>query len=270
MSAQTEIRRITVPEIAARKRPEQPIVSLTAYSAPLAELMDEHVDIILVGDSVGMVVHGMPSTTGVTMEMMIMHGQAVMRGSKRALVVVDMPFGSYEESPEQAFRNAARMMAETGCGAVKLEGGQRMAETIRFLTMRGIPVMGHVGLTPQATHVMGGFRAQGRDRDSWPDFIADIKAVADAGCFSIVIEGVMEELADRMTEAVLVPTIAIGGSARCDGQVLVLQDMLGIFDRVPRFVKKFGNLGPDAESAIKAFAAAVRDRSFPGPEHAYR
>lgn len=269
MSAQAPVKRITVPQIAERKG-GTPIVALTAYTAPLAALVDQHAEVILVGDSLGMVVHGLSSTIGVTLEMMILHGQAVMRGSSRAMVVIDMPFGSYEESPEQAFRNAARVMAETGCGAVKLEGGARMAETIRFLTTRGIPVMGHVGLTPQATLTMGGFKTQGRDEATWPAHIEDARAVAAAGAFSIVVEGVMEGLADRITDAVAVPTIGIGASARCDGQILVLDDMLGLSGRVPRFVKKFSDLGPRTDEAIAAYAAAVRDRSFPAPEQTYR
>lgn len=271
MSAQppAPLKRITVPQIAARKG-DVPIVALTAYTAPVAAMVDKHADVILVGDSLGMVVHGLPSTIGVTLDMMILHGQAVMRGSSRALVVIDMPFGSYEESPQQAFRNAARILAETGAAAVKLEGGVRMAETIRFLTTRGIPVMGHVGLTPQSTLAMGGFKTQGRDQDDWPAHIADAKAVADAGAFSIVIEGVMEKLADQMTDAVPCPTIGIGASVRCDGQILVLDDMLGLSGRVPRFVKKFGDLGPRAESAIKAYADAVRNRQFPEDEQVYR
>ncbi|MBU3030279.1 3-methyl-2-oxobutanoate hydroxymethyltransferase [Paracoccus marinaquae] len=269
MSAQAPVKRITVPQIAARKG-DVPIVALTAYTAPMAALVDAHAEVILVGDSLGMVVHGLTSTIGVTLEMMILHGQAVMRGSRQAMVVIDMPFGSYEESPEQAFRNAARVMTETGCGAVKLEGGARMAETIRFLTSRGIPVMGHVGLTPQATLTMGGFKTQGRDQDSWPAHIEDARAVAEAGAFSVVVEGVMEALADRITEAVAVPTIGIGASARCDGQILVLDDMLGLSGRVPRFVKKFGDLGPRADEAIATYAAAVRDRSFPAADQTYR
>ncbi|MCF3972447.1 3-methyl-2-oxobutanoate hydroxymethyltransferase [Paracoccus salsus] len=269
MSAQAPITRITAPRIAARKG-GTPIVALTAYTAPMAAMVDAHADLILVGDSLGMVVHGLPSTIGVTLDMMILHGQAVMRGSARAMVVIDMPFGSYEESPRQAFHNAARLMAETGCGAVKLEGGARMAETIRFLVERGIPVMGHVGLTPQATNTMGGFKTQGRDQASWPAHIGDAQAVASAGAFSLVVEGVMEGLADQITEAVAIPTIGIGASAGCDGQILVLDDMLGLSGRVPRFVRKFGDLGPRAEDAIAAYAAAVRDRSFPAPDQTYR
>ncbi|MGP9804548.1 3-methyl-2-oxobutanoate hydroxymethyltransferase [Paracoccus sp. NSM] len=269
MSAQAPVKRITVPQIAARKG-EVPIVALTAYTAPMAALVDAHAEVILVGDSLGMVVHGLPSTIGVTLEMMILHGQAVMRGSSRAMVVIDMPFGSYEESPEQAFRNAARVLAETGAAAVKLEGGARMAPTIRFLVERGIPVMAHVGLTPQATLVMGGFRTQGKDQASWDAHVADAVAVAEAGAFSVVVEGVYEGLADRITDSVPIPTIGIGASARCDGQILVLDDMLGLSGRVPRFVRKFGDLGPRADEAIAAYAAAVRDRSFPAEAQLYR
>ena len=269
MSVHAPVKRITAPDIASRKG-GTPIVALTAYTAPLAALVDEHAEVILVGDSLGMVVHGLPSTIGVTVEMMILHGQAVMRGSQRAMVVVDMPFGSYEESPEQAFRNGARIMAETGAGALKLEGGVRMAETIRFLTQRGIPVMGHIGLTPQATNTMGGFKTQGRNQDDWPAHIADAQAVSEAGAFSVVVEGVMEALADQITQAIPVPTIGIGASARCDGQILVLDDMLGLSGRVPRFVRKFGDLGPQTAEAIAAYASAVRDRSFPSDEQVYR
>lgn len=269
MSIQAPIKRVTVPQIADSKG-STPIVALTAYTAPMASLVDEHAEVILVGDSLGMVVHGLPSTVGVTIGMMILHGQAVMRGSKRAMVVIDMPFGSYEESPEQAFRNAARIMTETGAGAVKLEGGMRMADTIAFLTSRGIPVMGHVGLTPQATNTMGGFRTQGRDQSDWPAHIRDAEAVADAGAFAIVVEGVTEGLADRITAAVAAPTIGIGASVNCDGQILVLDDMLGLSGRVPRFVRKFGDLGPRASDAIAAYAEAVRDRSFPGDAQVYR
>lgn len=269
MSAQAPVKRITVPQIAARKG-DVPIVALTAYTAPMAALVDTHAEIILVGDSLGMVVHGLSSTIGVTLEMMILHGQAVMRGSSRAMVVIDMPFGSYEESPEQAFRNAARVLAETGAAAVKLEGGARMAPTIRFLVERGIPVMAHVGLTPQATLVLGGFRTQGKDQATWDAHIADAVAVAEAGAFSVVIEGVYEGLADRITDSVAIPTIGIGASARCDGQILVLDDMLGLSGRVPRFVRKFGDLGPRADEAIAAYAAAVRDRSFPAEAELYR
>ena len=261
--------RITPGDIRGRKG-RQPVVCLTAYTTPIAQLVDSACDVTLVGDSVGMVLHGLPSTLGVTMEMMILHGRAVARGLTQACLVIDMPFGSYEEGPEQAFRNAVRLIAETDAQAVKLEGGRHMAETVRFLVQRGIPVMGHVGLTPQSTHIMGGFKTQGRDQASWPAHVADAEAVAEAGAFSVVVEGVMEALADRITAQVAIPTIGIGGSANCDGQILVLDDMLGMSDRVPRFVRKFGQLGAHVDRAVADYAAAVRDRSFPGPENVYR
>ncbi len=264
----TPTRRITAPQIAARKG-GQPIVSLTSYHAHTAAIVERHCDFILVGDSVGMVMHGMENTTGVTLELMILHGQAVVRGTSRALIVVDMPFGSYEESPQIAFRNATRIMKETQCGAVKLEGGAPMAATIRFLVDRGVPVMGHIGLTPQSTHVMGGFKTQGRDAATWDAHVADAVAVADAGAFAVVVEGVVEPLAVRITEAVPVPTIGIGASAQCDGQILVLEDMLGLNPWVPRFVKVYGDLGPMIERAVEGYAGEVRDRSFPGEAQTY-
>lgn len=269
MSAQAPVKRVTAPQIRALKG-ETPIVALTAYTAPMAALVDPHAEVILVGDSLGMVVHGLPTTLGVTMEMMILHAQAVMRGSERAMVVVDMPFGSYEESPSQAFRNAARIMSETGAGAVKLEGGARMADTIAFLSASGIPVMGHIGLTPQATHSLGGFKTQGRDRASWPAHIHDAKSVADAGAFCVVIEGVTEGLANQITEAIEIPTIGIGASPLCDGQILVLDDMLGLSGRVPRFVRKFADFAERGDAAIAAYAAAVRAREFPSGAELYR
>lgn len=270
MSAQTEtVRRNTAPQIMARKGGE-PIVSLTSYHAHTAAIVDRYADFILVGDSLGMVMHGMESTVGVPMDLMIMHGRAVVRGTKRALIVVDMPFGSYEESPNVAFRNAAMIMKETQCGAVKLEGGARMAETIHFLTQRGIPVMAHVGLTPQSTHVLGGFKTQGRDEESWPAHLADIRAVTEAGAFAAVIEGVVEPLARKMTEEVPIPTIGIGASPACDGQILVLEDMLGLSDWVPKFVKKYGALGAAIDEAVHAYADEVKARTFPGPEHIYQ
>jgi len=267
--AQKPVRRITVPQIAARKGGE-PIVSLTSYHAHTAAIVDNYADFILVGDSLGMVMHGMETTVGVPMDLMIMHGRAVVRGTKRALVVVDMPFGSYEESPNMAFRNAAKVMKETQCGAVKLEGGRRMAETIRFLTERGVPVMGHIGLTPQSSHVMGGFKTQGRDEETWPSHIADAKAVAEAGAFALVVEGVVEPLADEITKAVDIPTIGIGASASCDGQILVLEDMLGLNPRPPKFVKVYGNLLAEIESSVKAYAEDVRARTFPTEDQVYR
>lgn len=276
MSVQSEVKRITAPDIRARKGGE-PVVMLTSYHAHTAALVDRYCDVILVGDSLGNVMHGFETTVPVTLEMMILQGRAVMRGSQRALVVVDMPFGSYEASKEQAFHSAARIMKETGCGAVKLEGGRHMAETIQFLTSRGIPVMGHIGLTPQSINSLGSFRAQGRDEatniengENLPGPIEeDGKAVAEAGAFSMVIEAVAEPLARRITERVAVPTIGIGGSPYCDGQVLVLEDMLGLSPKVPKFVRRYGNLGPEIEKAVQAYAHDVRSRAFPGPENVY-
>jgi 3-methyl-2-oxobutanoate hydroxymethyltransferase len=270
MSSQTEqIRRNTVPQIAKRKGGE-PIVSLTSYHAHTAAIVDRYADFILVGDSLGMVMHGMESTIGVPLDLMIMHGRAVVRGTRRALIVVDMPFGSYEESPNMAFRNAARVMKETGCGAIKIEGGKRMAETIRFLVERGIPVMAHIGLTPQSSHVMGGFKTQGRDEDTWPLHIDDARAVAEAGAFAVVVEGVVEPLAQEITKAVDIPTIGIGASAQCDGQILVLEDMLGMNPWTPKFVKVYGDLGPMIEDSVRRYAEEVKARSFPSEDQVYR
>jgi 3-methyl-2-oxobutanoate hydroxymethyltransferase len=268
MSIQEQIKRLTAPDIRARKNGE-PIVSLTAYHAHTARLVDKYCDVILVGDSLGMVMHGLETTVPVTLEMMILQGHAVMRGSSRALVVVDMPFGSYEASKEQAFMNAARVMKETGCGAIKVEGGRRLAETIAFLTERGVPVMGHVGLTPQAINTIGSFRAQGREEKDWGPIEDDAKAVADAGAFSLVIEAVAEPLARRITGQVAIPTIGIGASPACDGQILVLEDMLGLSPRVPKFVRRYGDIGPGIEAAVKNYADDVRKRAFPGPDQVY-
>ncbi len=268
MSATAKKRAPMPMDIRARKGGE-PLVSLTAYTTPMAELMDAHCDFVLVGDSVGMVLHGLPSTLGVTMEMMILHGQAVARGLNSAMMVVDMPFGSYEESKEQAFRNGARLMAETGAGAVKLEGGVAMAETIAFLVGRGVPVMAHVGLTPQSINTLGGYKVQGRDADA-ERVVADAKAVADAGAFAVVLEKVPEGLSNRITGEVDIPTIGIGASAGCDGQILVLDDMLGLFTAFKaKFVKRFAELGATAEEAIVQYAADVKARKFPGPEHVF-
>ncbi len=268
MSAVVQAKRVTVPEIRAHKN-AKPVVCLTCYHAHTARLLDEHVDLMLVGDSLGMVMHGMENTLGVTLDMMILHGHAVMRGSKRALIVVDMPFGSYEESPQIAFRNAARVIQETGCTAVKLEGGARMAETIRYLTSRGIPVMAHIGLTPQMIQVFGGFKTQGRTEAEWPAIEADAKAVAEAGAFSLVLEGMAEPLAAKITREIAIPTIGIGASAECDGQILVLEDLLGLNPAPPRFVREYASLGADIEAAVKGYAADVRARKFPGAENVY-
>jgi len=268
MSVQTQTRRITVPEIRAHKG-QQPVVVLTCYHAHTARLLDRHVDIMLVGDSLGMVMHGLETTLGVTLDMMITHAKAVMRGSSRALVTVDMPFGSYEESPPVAFRNAARILQETGATAVKLEGGARTAETIHYLTQRGIPVMGHIGLTPQSVHVMGGFKTVGRTETDWPAILADAQAVSQAGAFSVVLEGMAEPLAAHVTAEIAIPTIGIGASAACDGQVLVMEDMLGLNPNPPKFVRQYAQLGPAIEEAVAAYARDVRDRRFPGVENVY-
>src|SRR5881392_3628490 len=269
MSVQSAIKRKTAPDIRARKNGE-PIVMLTSYHAHTAALVDKYCDVILVGDSLGMVMHGLETTVPVTLEMMILQGHAVMRGSSRALVVVDMPFGSYEASKEQAFMNAARVMKETGCGAIKVEGGKRLAETIAFLAERGVPVMGHVGLTPQAINTIGSFRAQGREEKDWGPIEDDAKAVADAGAFSLVIEAVAEPLARRITGQVAIPTIGIGASPACDGQILVLEDMLGLSPRVPKFVKRYGSLAAMIEESVKAYAEEVRARAFPTSDHVYK
>jgi 3-methyl-2-oxobutanoate hydroxymethyltransferase len=268
MSVQEQIKRVTAPDIRARKGGD-PIVCLTSYHAHTARLVDKYCDVILVGDSLGMVMHGLETTVPVTLDMMILQGHAVMRGSKQALVVVDMPFGSYEASKEQAFMSAARVMKETGCGAIKVEGGRRLAETVSFLTQRGVPVMGHIGLTPQAINTIGSFRAQGREEKDWAQIEDDAKAVADAGAFSIVIEAVAEPLARRITGQVAVPTIGIGASVACDGQVLVLEDMLGLSPRVPKFVKRYGDIGPSIAKAVEDYAREVRERTFPAQEHTY-
>ena len=268
MSATARKKAPNAEDIRARKGSE-PLVSLTAYTTPMARLMDDHCDFVLVGDSVGMVLHGLESTLGVTMEMMILHGQAVARGLNNAMMVIDMPFASYEENPAQAFRNAARLMAETGAGAVKLEGGVEMAETIRFLVKRGIPVMAHIGLTPQSINTLGGYKVQGRD-DQAEAVLADAHAVAKAGAFSVVLEKVPQGLADQITAEIAIPTIGIGASAGCDGQILVVDDMVGFFTAFkPKFVKRYADLGPLAEAAIAEYAADVRARTFPAKEHVF-
>ncbi|SEL54711.1 ketopantoate hydroxymethyltransferase [Xaviernesmea oryzae] len=250
---------------------QRPIVSLTAYTTPIARLLDPHVDLLLVGDSLGMVLYGMESTLGVTLEMMIAHGQAVMRGSQTACVVVDLPFGSYQASKEQAFLSAARVMKETGCSAVKLEGGAEMAETVAFLTARGIPVLGHVGLMPQLVNTAGGYRSLGRNDKEAETIRRDAKSIEAAGAFAIVIEGTIEPLARAITESLTIPTIGIGASPACDGQILVSDDMLGLFsDFTPRFVKHFATLGPQISAAAAAYADEVKARTFPAIEHTFQ
>ncbi len=265
---QESVKRITVPDIAGRKGGE-PIVCLTAYDAPMAALLDPHCDVLLVGDSLGMAVHGLPNTVGVTLEMMILHGQAVMRGARRAMVVVDMPFGSYEGGKEVAYANCVRVMKETGAQAVKLETSIEMAEIVVFLVKRGIPVMGHVGLRPQAILAEGGFKAKGRTESERDRVLAEARAVAEAGAFCIVIEGVAESLAREITETIDAPTIGIGASAACDGQVLVVNDMLGMFDWTPKFVRKYADLRTDIDRAAAAFASDVKTRRFPAEVETY-
>ncbi|WP_062228332.1 3-methyl-2-oxobutanoate hydroxymethyltransferase [Aureimonas frigidaquae] len=268
MSANAPIRSLTPPDIRARKGGDK-LACLTAYTTPMARLADKHCDIVLVGDSLGMVVHGLPNTLGVTLDMMLLHGRAVMRGAERALVVVDLPFGAYEAGPTQAFAAAARLMAETGCGAVKLEGGAEMAPTVAFLTQRGIPVMAHVGLVPQRVQSFGGYKVQGRGPDGMR-VAEDARAMAQAGAFAIVLEKVVEPLAREITAMLDVPTIGIGASPACDGQILVMDDILGIFtDFQPKFVKRYAELGTAAEAAIAAYAQEVRDGRFPAAEHCF-
>jgi 3-methyl-2-oxobutanoate hydroxymethyltransferase len=268
MSRHADSKRLAAPDISGRKG-GQPIVALTAYHAHTAAIADKYVDFLLVGDSLGMVMHGFESTLPVPLDLMIMHGRAVMRGAKRALIVVDMPFGSYEESPAHAFHNAAKVIKETQCGAIKLEGGRRMGETIRFLTERGIPVMAHIGLTPQSINVLGGFKTQGRTRDQWAAIEEDARIVAEAGAFSVVLEALSEPLAAKITKTLAIPTIGIGASPSCDGQILVMEDMLGLSPRVPKFVKEFGKVGKAIEAAIASYAEDVRARAFPAPENTY-
>jgi 3-methyl-2-oxobutanoate hydroxymethyltransferase len=263
------MKRLTVPKLRAMKGGE-PIVMLTAYTARMAQLLDAHCDLLLVGDSLGQVIYGLPSTVPVTLELMCAHGAAVVRGSWHSLVAVDMPFGSYEASPEQAFASAARILKETGAAAVKLEGGEAMAETIAFLSSRGIPVIGHVGLTPQAVNALGGYGARGKSEAEAKKILADAKAVDRAGAFLLVLEGVMEEIAAEATRAVSCPTIGIGASPSCDGQVLVTEDMLGLFERTPRFVKRYDDMAARIEAAASTYAAEVRGRTFPGEEQIYR
>ena len=262
------LKRLTVPAIRNRKGGE-PLVMLTAYTVRTAQLLDPHCDMLLVGDSLGQVIYGLPSTVPVTLEMMAAHGAAVVRGSYHAVVVIDMPFGSYEASPQQAFESAAFLLKQTGAAAVKLEGGEAMASTVRFLSERGIPVMGHVGLTPQAVNVLGGYGARGRNEAEAAKIVADATAVADAGAFAVVIEGVMEPIAIAITQAIACPTIGIGASAQCDGQVLVAEDMLGLFERTARFVKRYEDMAGRISAAAETYAGEVRARTFPGVEQVY-
>lgn len=269
MSTHLNNTRITVPQIRQRKGKEK-IVCLTAYSTPIAKILDPLVDVLLVGDSVGMVVHGLPSTVGVSLEMMIMHGQAVVRGASLALVVIDLPFGSYERSKEQAYESAVRVMRETGCHAVKLEVNEYMAETVEFLVKRGVPVMGHIGLRPQSVNAEGGFKVKGRSESERVQILKEARQLAHAGAFAIVVEGVVEELAREITLAVSVPTIGIGASRTCDGQILVVDDMLGLFERTPKFVRRYGTLHAHIGNAVARYASDVRSGIFPDSAECYQ
>jgi 3-methyl-2-oxobutanoate hydroxymethyltransferase len=269
VSKQLSSRRLTVPDIRALKGHEK-IVCLTAYTAPIAALLDPHVDLLLVGDSLGMVVHGLPTPTAVTLEMMILHGQAVVRASSHALVVVDLPFGTFEASPEQAYLTSVRVLKETGCQAVKIEAGEALADTVAFLVQRGVPVMGHVGLRPQAVHIDGGFKAKGRTDDERARVIAEAQAVDAAGCFSIVLEGVAESLAEEITRTVRATTVGIGASPSCDGQILVTDDMLGVFEWTPKFVRRYADLRSTISDAVAQYASDVRAATFPGDAEVYR
>jgi 3-methyl-2-oxobutanoate hydroxymethyltransferase len=267
------MRRLTIPAIRRRKVDgvtQEPIVMLTAYTARQAQLLDEHCDLLLVGDSLGQVIYGLDSSVPVTLDMMIAHGAAVVRGSYHAAVLVDLPFGTYEASPEAAFATASRVLKETGCAGVKLEGGEAMAETVAFLTARGIPVMGHVGLTPQAVNVLGGYNARGRSDAEAQKIVGDARALDDAGAFAVVVEGVVEPIAIEVTKAISCPTIGIGGSVECDGQVLVTEDMLGMFERVPRFVKRYEDLASVISRAAETYAKEVRSRTFPTADQTYQ
>ena len=269
MSVQVRPKRLSVTQIRQRKGGDK-LVCLTAYTASVARLIDREVDLLLVGDSLAMTVYGFDSTLPVTLGMMIAHGAGVVRSTEHALITVDLPFGSYQASPEQAFHAAARVLAETGCAAVKLEGGKEMAATVAFLAQRGVPVMGHVGLTPQSVNALGGYRSRGHAPGEHDKIMRDGIAIAEAGAFSLVIEGTAESLARELTAAVAVPTIGIGGSPACDGQILVIDDMLGLFTEfTPRFVKRYRNLGDDICQAARDYAEEVRHGRFPAPEHTY-
>ena len=269
LSDSKKINRVSIPDLISRKNGE-PIVSLTAYTTPMAKILDPHCDFLLVGDSLGMILYGMDSTLGVTLDMMINHGVAVVRGSSRACIIVDMPFGTYQESPEQAYRNCARVIAKTGCSAVKIEGGVEMADTVNFLVQRGIPVMGHVGLKPQSVNIVGSYRAHGRERDEAEKVREDARAISSAGAFSIVLEGIIEKLAAEITDEIRAVTIGIGASAKCDGQILVTEDAIGMFSEfTPKFVKRFSETGEDIGNAVSEYAREVKERIFPGDEHCY-
>ncbi len=269
MSIHQSVQRVTVPQLMSRKG-QRKIVALTAHNSVMAQLVDEFLDFILIGDSTAMVAYGLPNTLSITVEQIAAHSAAVARSTRHACVVADMPFGSYQKSCEQAFENAAYLLAQGHADAVKLEGGANMAPTIAFLTSRGIPVLGHIGLMPQHVHTMGGYKAQGMTDAAAQQLLADAQAVAQAGAFGVVIEGVKESVAAEITAEVTVPTIGIGASAACDGQILVTEDMLGLNgDRVPRFVKRYADLANEIKAAVQRYADDVRVGAFPEDKHCF-
>lgn len=260
----------TIDDIKNAKGAEQPLVCLTAYTDPIATLLDPHCDLILVGDSLGMVLYGLPSTEDVTLEMMIAHGKAVTCKPRNALIVIDMPCGSYEADKDMALRNARRVIDSTGCDAVKLEGGKDMAVTIAHLVENDIPVMGHIGLMPQSASKTGGYTVKGKTESGVERLLGDAKAIEDAGAFAFVIEATMENVARQITESISIPTIGIGASAACDGQVLVTEDMLGMLTgHTPKFVKKYADLADEISSAVEDYANDVRSRKFPADQYLY-
>jgi 3-methyl-2-oxobutanoate hydroxymethyltransferase len=266
---ETPAERISVADLKARKN-KTPIVCLTAYTTPIARLLDAHADLLLVGDSMGMVLYGMENTRGVTLSMMIEHGRAVMRGSKRAFVLLDMPFGCYETSPSQAVESGKRLVGETGAGGVKVEGGAEFAPTVEALVKAGVPVMAHIGLLPQTVVTSEGYRIQGRAEGDEARLLNDAKTLENAGAFSLLIEATIEPVSRAITTSVAIPTIGIGASPACDGQVLVIDDVIGLFgDFTPRFVKRYAEIGPLIADAAARYADDVRARAFPAAEHTF-
>jgi 3-methyl-2-oxobutanoate hydroxymethyltransferase len=268
--------KITIPKFRAKKQGigigvHEPLVCITAYSKPVAQLIDPYVDMILVGDSLGMVLYGFESTLQVTLDMMILHAAAVKRGSSKALIIVDMPFATYQVSPQQAYKNASRIMAETGCAGVKIEGGLEMVDTVLFLTQRGVPVLCHIGLMPQSIEAAGGYRAHGRNADEADYLLKSAKALEAAGAFAVVLEGIIEPLAAQITSSISIPTIGIGASPACDGQILVSDDILGLFqDFTPKFVKKYADMGSLISEAAQQYASDVRLKKFPEDKHCFQ
>ena len=265
------MKKIRIADIKAHKNADTPLVCLTAYTTPMAQILDKHCDILLVGDSLGMVMYGMENTLGVSLDMMINHGKAVMRANPTACIVVDMPYGSYEHASETAYKNAMRIMSETACDAIKLEGGQNMESTIKYITTRNIPVMAHIGLQPQSVIKDGGYKVKGRTEQEISTLINDAKAVQRAGAFSVVIEGTLENTSQKITNSIDIPTIGIGASKHCDGQILVTEDMLGMISgHTPKFVKKYAHIAKDIDKAVQNYAKEVKSRNFPNENYTYQ